>query len=239
MKPQVFIASSSENLDLAYAVQEGLDRDAECTVWTQGIFTLSRPALASLQDALAENDFGVFVFSPDDISVIRDEAKRVVRDNVIFELGLFAGRLGPERCFVFTPLGVSDLHLPSDLIGITPAEYEPERQDGNLIASLGPACNRVRRTIAAMGKFQPARTLEDAVPALTVDENDCISIIQSWLGARSPSDNARAMRFDDVDRELRLAPGSARKFLAKAAQRWDYAIEREGKDTILFRSARY
>ena len=42
------------------------------------------------------------------------------------------------------------------------------------------------------------------------------------------------MRFSDIDRELRLAPGSARKHIKIAAAKWGYAVEREGKDTILF-----
>lgn len=36
--PQVFIASSTEGLDIAYSVQDLLDNNAECTVWDQGVF---------------------------------------------------------------------------------------------------------------------------------------------------------------------------------------------------------
>lgn len=94
MKPRLFVASSSEQLDLAHAAQENLDRDAEVTVWDQGIFEPSRNTMASLLDQLDSSDFGLFIFAPDDVTAMRDRTHSTVRDNVIFELGLFAGRLG-------------------------------------------------------------------------------------------------------------------------------------------------
>jgi hypothetical protein len=96
---------------------------------------------------LSQNDFGVFIFSPDDVTRIREETWATVRDNVLFELGLFIGRLGADRSFFVVPQDVSDLHLPGDLKGITYATYDSERSDGNWRAAVGTASADIRSTI--------------------------------------------------------------------------------------------
>lgn len=149
-KPRVFIGSSVEGLNIAYAVQQNLLHEAEVTVWDQGVFELSRTSIESLTKALTDSDFAVFVFSPDDLVQIRDDQKYAVRDNVLFEFGLFIGRLGRDRVFFLCP-DVGHLHLPTDLLGVTPGKYESERADGSMQAATGPVCHQMRIQIRALG----------------------------------------------------------------------------------------
>jgi predicted nucleotide-binding protein len=71
---------------------------------------------------VSDSDFGIFVFSPDDTAEMRGKLFSIPRDNVVYELGLFSGALGTNRCFFVTPLG-NDLHILSDLLGITSGDY--------------------------------------------------------------------------------------------------------------------
>ena len=148
MKKKIFIGSSKESLDYAYAIQENLDHWAEVTIWDQDIFKPSSYTMESLQEALEFFDYGLFVLSPDDLSTIRNTEYSVARDNVVFELGLFIGKLGRENCFFVIPKDNNNFHLPSDLFGLTPLTYNSARSDGNLKATFGPACNNIKKQIS-------------------------------------------------------------------------------------------
>lgn len=172
-RPSLFIASSSEQLKLAYAVQQELEHDADPTVWKQGIFKPSQSTLDSLMHSLSSFDFGVFVFAPDDVTSMRGNANSTVRDNVIFELGLFIGQLGRRRCFIIVPRGAGTLHLPTDLIGFTPLEYNADRSDGNVRAALGPACDAIRDAVNALGAYQKQSAMAEHAPMThPVDDTD-------------------------------------------------------------------
>lgn len=151
MKPSIFIGSSQESLEVAYAFQKELEFKSEVTVWSQGIFKLSVSFLDNLLETLDKSDFGIFILSPEDILTIRNKQYLSARDNVIFELGLFIGRLGKERTFMVIPSNCESLHLPTDLNGIVTATYDSERHDKNIIAAIGPACFQIRNMIGQIG----------------------------------------------------------------------------------------
>ena len=157
MKPRVFVGSSVESLNVAYAIQENLDYDARVRVWPQGVIGLSNSALDDLVKEALKADFAVFVFAPDDIVKLRAKDVSVARDNVVFELGIFVGTLGKERAFIIIPRNAADLHLPSDLIGVTPGTYEPSDSLEDLPAALGAVCNQIRRSITLLGVHQNHR----------------------------------------------------------------------------------
>lgn len=58
--------------------------------------------------------------------------------------------MGKERCFIVKPRNV-DLHLPTDLLGLTPADYNGERSDGNLEAAVNHPCVLIKKEVARLG----------------------------------------------------------------------------------------
>lgn len=152
-KPKIFIISSSEALDVARGIQSGLARDALCTVWTDGVFWAGGYPLEVLEQAVAESDFGVAVAQFDDIVQSRNESRPTMRDNVLFELGIFMGKLSRQRTILVHPRQPG-LTLPSDLHGLIPACYEMG-DPKDLPARLAPVCNEIRNAIKLRGVRVP------------------------------------------------------------------------------------
>lgn len=144
-KPRLFIGSSAEGLQVAEAIQQGLDFNVETTIWHQGVFGLSEGTLESLTNRCNDFDFAVLVLTPDDLLTSREVEGPGPRDNVIFELGLFMGALGRGRTFIVYNRD-QELKLPSDLAGVNAAKFG-NRTDGNLQAALGPVCTAIRTQI--------------------------------------------------------------------------------------------
>lgn len=172
IRPSVFLGSSSEGKKFAIALQAQLQSDAEVTTWDQGIFALGLTFIESLMNALARFDFAVLVLTPDDIVQSRSTASASPRDNVIFELGLFMGRLGRDRTFILEQPGCG-LKVPSDLMGVTTARYDWPRADTNYKAAVATVGEAIRERILSMGtREHPNEAMFAGLDPKLVTENE-------------------------------------------------------------------
>jgi hypothetical protein len=143
-KPSVFIGSSSEGLKVANALKAAFGGQAEVEVWNSGeIFAKNRSFLTSLLDTASLFEFAVLVFSNDDISTVRGETYETARDNILFEFGLFLGKLGPRRAY---SLVEKDLKVPSDLAGMS-MDFFSRKKDGNPTADFSATASRLVASI--------------------------------------------------------------------------------------------
>jgi len=151
-KIRVFIISSAEGLDVARKIQDALAHDGFIVrLWTDDVFKVASYAIESLETELNDSDFAVAVAHSDDMTLFRGLDWPAPRDNVVFELGLFMGRLGRKRAILMEPRE-DKVKLPSDLSGITtiPYNYEPGK---DAAARMAPACNILRDHIKEWGPF--------------------------------------------------------------------------------------
>jgi hypothetical protein len=124
-KPRLFIGSSSEEIQLANKAKEVLSNDFEVIVWNyplwdKGVFKLNNNFLNDLLKASLLFDLVLMIGTRDDKVEYRGKEVFAARDNVIFELGLFLGRMGISKCAFLVDW---DLNIPTDLKGISLAGF--------------------------------------------------------------------------------------------------------------------
>jgi CRP/FNR family transcriptional regulator, cyclic AMP receptor protein len=149
--PVIFIGSSVEGLAVARAIVAGFKFDKFVPkLWsTPGVFEPGGATLDTLMKEVDAADFAMFVFGPDDKITSRDERYRGPRDNVIFELGLFMGRLDRERALIVKEHS-SDIKIPTDLLGVTPVTYV-SKAGQDLASAVESVCNDVRKIVEKYG----------------------------------------------------------------------------------------
>lgn len=218
-KPRIFIGSSVEGLKIAEFIQLGLEYYAECTVWHQGVFGLSKGTLEELVRAVHGFDHAVLVLTPDDLVHKRGVSRDSPRDNVVFELGLFMGALGRERTYIVYCRDKA-IDLPTDLAGVTAASYA-ERGDGNLQAALGPVCTKIKMAIdanrgagsgsdeaSARAVEKLAAELESLRSDFTAQTNELRHMMRSMTDVRSAEQLTLPRSPDATPAQLTLLEGA-------------------------------
>ncbi|MFB5674925.1 TIR domain-containing protein [Paenibacillus terreus] len=176
VKPKTFIGSSREAIEYANAVHNQLKRLSHVNPWYAGVFGANQYTMESLETELDNNDFAVFIFAPDDVALYREKYVFITRDNTLFEMGLFWGRLRRKRVFALIPTDVQkrtdliegepvkELHILSDLQGMTLLDYDYSQE--NKDAAVSTACQAIQKVIQQEGHF------EDPLELLAIKEEE-------------------------------------------------------------------
>jgi hypothetical protein len=124
----VLIGSSVRAIPIAESAQRDLAYYSQPELWHNHKFFSRDTPIESLFKMLDEFQFALFVALPEDITSKGGTEYLTIRDNVLFEMGLFLGRLGRERVFLIAPRGSGKAkpQLPSDLTGIQPSYYDAD-----------------------------------------------------------------------------------------------------------------
>lgn len=169
MRSRIFVGSSREGLKIAQAIAEQLDQVAEPDLWNnRQVFPLGSLTLSALESRAGEYDFALIVMTPDDVRRSRDTTNIIPRDNLIFELGLFMGRIGPERTLIVRS-DAPRMKLPSDLDGLVVAFYAETKVKRDLDKSIQSACEQIKERIQRLGISEAKRTskLSEAVGTMS------------------------------------------------------------------------
>lgn len=114
---QVFVGSSTEGKLLADKVVRLLNDEGLSSLPWFDFFKAERPPLQELEHLTLRADAAVLIATADDEAIIRQKQWHQMRDNVLFEYGLFAGTIGRAKCGLILP-NTEDFRIPSDFLGV-------------------------------------------------------------------------------------------------------------------------
>lgn len=196
MEPRlrIFIGSAAEGLPVARLVQEYLSEWADAVLWNEGVFSFNSSYFETLLRSASLYDLGVLVATGDDFTRSRDKPFRSARDNVLFEFGLFLGRLGPRKAFFLREEGTK---LPSDFFGISLPAFPPSGVGSAHNEMVRDACTKIREFVA-----RQARTFDlGLLPSVSLASGYFTNFVQRTsdrlFETREVQVNEETVRFDD------------------------------------------
>lgn len=126
-KKVVFIGSSTESLFIAEKIAGYLEKSGIKPLLWNKTFMPGDILLPKLIDIAETVSGAIFVFNRDDKTWYRGEKTATVRDNVLFEYGLFSGCLSIGQTIAVCIEGKKP-KIPSDLFGVTFFQFDPEKE---------------------------------------------------------------------------------------------------------------
>ena len=186
MRPRIFIGSSRESLDVAKRIKDFFTPDYNCYLWTDEIYKNNESFLETLMKSASLFDFSFMVFAADDLISVRGDVIEEPRDNVLFEYGLFLGRVGLDRAFV---IAEDTAKLPSDLLGITVTKYSTTTSDDGkktATASLEEGLAKLKRQTDESLRLGHLGLLPSTVAAISYFDN-FVRITAEWIMEKTPN----------------------------------------------------
>ena len=140
-------------------------------------FNNLRPPLQELENLTLRADAAILIATADDKSIIRKKKWHQMRDNVLFEYGLFAGAIGRNKCGLILPEN-EDFRIPSDFLGVACFETY---QENSIVEA---ASITVQALSATLGKPQPDETKEirgrRLLSFLGWIRDEALLLVQNW-----------------------------------------------------------
>lgn len=140
--PSIFIGSSKEGLKVAQQIEKDFAGFAECKLWTDA-FEFGKSNYDNLIKQIAFYDYAILVATADDLLESRKQQFKSVRDNVLFEFGMFAGGLGKSRVFYIVEEGTK---IPTDLSGLT-LPFLPKRSSTKFLQAVSDMVVKIKEDI--------------------------------------------------------------------------------------------
>lgn len=207
---KIFIGSSTDALPLAKKLASILlNYDHTPLLWSDGdIFVASKTTIESLEYTLNIVDAAIFVFNEDDKTWYKDNLLSVVRDNVLFEYGLFSGKLSRNKVCICCS---GKPRIASDLAGITYIDmknpYDAEERLKTWIKSAYEAYKASNQTfIKLIGRddFVISKAIKNAKQDIFISGSSLASLTYAvdTLKDLEPFRNIRLLTMDYDDEEV-------------------------------------
>jgi len=204
-KPKLFIGSSAQGLAAARALGQQLNDYADVRLCND-LFRLGSTTVATLLQELDRCDYAVLIATRDDVVGSNGAEADKPRDNVVFEAGLFMGRLGPNRTFLLRDVH-AELSLPSDLDGLSVASFDASSDD------LGSATRKAANKLIT--------SLTDKVLVYEVD------FLRSYLRLVPPDIRTWHTYADILDRHFRTMQAEVDRL--RRNEDWAQLLEVKGR----------